>query len=88
MHNFCSCYIDKYNSIYVHVHRNILMYNNILYLHTIYYVDMHINTILAVCLVFMKCTPPPLHMRKILLVLNDVHLCYVEVLTFVHQTTL
>ena len=34
------------------------------------YVDMHLKTVLAVCLVFrMKCKPPPLHMRKIL-VLN------------------
>ena len=36
MHNFCSCYTykDKSNFVYVHVHRNILMYN--MYLHTIY----------------------------------------------------
>ena len=33
MHNFCSCYIDKSNFVYVLVHRNILMYN--IYLHTI-----------------------------------------------------
>ena len=28
----------------------------------------------------MKGTPPPLHMRKILLVLNQHHFCYVEIL--------
>ena len=42
---------------------------------------MHLKTILAVYLVFtMKYTPPPLHMRKILLVLNEHHFCYVEVI--------
>ena len=92
MHTFCSFYI-KTNLVYVLVHRNILMYN--IYLHSIYYVDMHLKTIIAVCLVYsMKCTksalltnagksylhkikvtPPPLHMRKIPLVLNEHHFC-------------
>ena len=48
MHKFFSCYIKT--NPYVLVHRNILMYN--IHLHTIIYVDMHLKTILAVCLVF------------------------------------
>ena len=43
---------DKYNFIYVLVHRNILMYYIIYTCIPFIYVDMHINTILAVCLVF------------------------------------
>ena len=84
MHNFFLLYKDKSNFVYVLVHRNILMY---IYLHTIYLCRYAYKTILAVCLVFSilrSAHPPPLHMRKILLVLNEHHLnCYVQVLIFV-----
>ena len=43
-------YKDKSNFVYVLVHRNILMYNNTCI--PFIYVDMHLKTILAVCLVF------------------------------------
>ena len=76
-HNFCY-HKDKSNFVYVLVHRNIRMYN--INLHTIYLCRYASN----ICSLFsinnsMKYTPPPLHMRKIILVLNKHHFCYVEV---------
>ena len=45
--------------------------SNDIYLHTIYLCRYASNTCSLFSIYYsMKCTPPPLHMRKILLVLN------------------
>ena len=50
MHNFCSCLYESNKSdfVYVLVHRNIVMYDNISM--PLIYVDVHLKTVLLVSL--------------------------------------
>ena len=62
-HNFCSCYIKTNLTLYMYL-----------------FIEISCRYASDTCSLFriyysMKCTLPPLHMRKILLVL----ICYVEV---------